>query len=288
MYLLLVAGLIVLNGLFSMSELALVSARPNRLAQRAARGDESASAARELSRHPTRFLSTVQIGITTCGILSGIFGEAVLSDPLAGELPRLGMNETQSVIIARIVVVAIVTYLSIIFGELVPKRIGQLNPEGIARVVARPMRALSFVSRPLVWLLSFTTNAILKLAGVRNENAPITQEDIFDVLQQGSRSGAIENDEQAMIRNVIRLDDRLLGSLMTHRSDVVTLDRLLPPEENIRRIREYEYTIYPVCDGGPEHLLGTLRAKDALYALMRGGQQSTGRRLRPGFTCRKP
>ena len=267
------ALLIVLNGLFAMSEIALVAARKARLMKLAADGDSSAAVALKLGEDPTKFLSTIQIGITSIGILNGIVGEAVLAAPLAEWLKSLGVDSATASIGATAGVVIVITYVSIVIGELVPKRIGQLNPEAIARLVARPMVTLSFLTRPFVLLLSWSTHTILRIMGVRMvNNSGVTEEEIHAMLEEGSESGVIEQHQHEMVRNVFRLDDRQLGSLMIPRSDLVYIDVRKPAQENIQLMIESEHSRFPVCDGGLDNLLGVVHAKQAFACLAKGEQ----------------
>ena len=263
-------GLIVLNGLFAMSEIALVTARKARLAKRAEEGDQAAAVAVKLGEDPTRFLSTIQIGITSIGILNGIVGEAALAGPLAEWLQGLGIETKVSEYGATILVVVVITYVSIVVGELVPKRIGQINPEGIARLVARPMQMLAVLSRPFVLLLSNSTALLLRLLGQREVAGPsVTEEEIHAMLVEGSEAGVIEKHEHTMVRNVFRLDDRQIGSLMVPRADVVFLDVLQPFEENLRRLECANHARYPVVRGGMENILGVLSARQWLSRAVR-------------------
>ncbi|MGH8783848.1 MAG: hemolysin family protein [Cupriavidus necator] len=271
MLILLLIGLIVLNGVFAMSEIALVTARKARLMKLAADGDSAASVALKLGEDPTKFLSTIQIGITSIGLLNGIVGEAVLADPLSQWLQSFGAAETSANIAATAVVVIVVTYVSIVVGELVPKRLGQISPEPIARLVARPMQALAVITRPFVALLSVSTHTLLRLMGVKQSSqASVTEEEIHAMLEEGSEAGVIEQHQHEMVRNVFRLDDRQLGSLMIPRSDVVFVDIKLPHEENLRRLIESEHSRFPVCDGGLDKVLGVLHAKQVLACMAKG------------------
>lgn len=271
MDILLLIGLIVLNGVFAMSEIALVTARKARLAKMAADGDGAASAALNIGEDPTRFLSTVQIGITSIGILNGIVGEAALAGPLSQWLQSLGVAPNLAGIGATTAVVALVTYVTIVVGELVPKRLGQLDPESIARLVARPMLALAALSRPFVLLLAVSTNTLLTLVGAtRKERLAVTEEEIHAFLEEGSEAGVIEANEHAMVRKVLRLDERHLGSLMIPRIDVAYLDTRLPPEENLKRLVDSEHSRFPVCEGGLDKPLGLIHAKQVLAQIARG------------------
>ncbi|MCB6185052.1 hemolysin family protein [Leeia sp. TBRC 13508] len=271
MEILILIGLIILNGLFAMSEIALVTARKARLMKLASEGDSSATVALKLGEDPTKFLSTIQIGITSIGILNGIVGEAVLAGPFSIWLQSLGVPESPADIGATAVVVIVVTYVSIVIGELVPKRLGQITPEPIARLVAKPMQALAVVTRPFVVMLTVSTHTILQLMGVKqNTNASVTEEEIHAMLEEGSEAGVIEQHQHEMVRNVFRLDDRQLGSLMIPRSDVVFIDIQLSTEENIHRLIESEHSRFPVCDGGLTNVLGVVHAKQALSMIAKG------------------
>ena len=271
MEVLILIGLIVTNGLFAMSEIALVTARKARLVKLAAEGDKSAAVALKLSEDPTKFLSTAQIGITSIGVLSGIVGEAVLAKPLALWLQTFGLEVAMTDIVSTAIVVVGVTYVSIVVGELVPKRLGQISPEVIARLVARPMQILAIATRPFVMFLSFSTRGLLRIMGVKeNTDNGVTEEEIHAMLDEGSVSGVIESSEHTMLRNVFRLDDRQLGSLMIPRSDVLYLDIRLPQEENLKRVIESQYSRFPVVDGNLDNLIGVIHAKQALAYAAQG------------------
>lgn len=268
---LILIGLIILNGLFAMSEIALVTARKARLMKLAVDGDASAAVALKLGEDPTRFLSTIQIGITSIGILNGIVGESVLAAPLSQWWQSLGMPESTASIGATAMVVVVVTYVSIVIGELVPKRLGQLSPESIARLVARPIQILAAITRPFVLLLTFSTHTLLHIMGVKQGmQSSVTEEEIHAMLDEGSEAGVIEENQHAMVRNVFRLDDRQLGSLMIPRSDVVYLDIDLPNEENLRLLIESERSRFPVCEGGLDKVLGVVHAKQVLAYVAKG------------------
>lgn len=274
--------LILLNGIFAMSEIALVTARRARLSRLAEDGDGSAAVALKLHDEPTRFLSTVQIGITSIGVLSGIVGEAVLAQPFAVWLQGLGMEERASAIVATGLVVVVITYVAIVIGELVPKRIGQLNPEGIARRVARPMRLLAALTNPFVRLLSISTDTLLRLMGQRNHAAQsVTEEEIHALIEEGSEAGVIEQQEHEMVRNVFRLDDRQINSLMIPRSDIVYLDADRPIGENLQHIAASEHSRFPVCRGGLHNILGVINAKQLLHQKIKGGQADLSAQLQP-------
>jgi putative hemolysin len=272
MEILILVVLIVLNGLFAMSEIALVTARRARLAKLAENGDGSAAVAIKLGENPTRFLSTIQIGITSIGILNGIVGEAALARPLAGWLQTWGWDPGVSAVGATVLAVAIITYVSIVVGELVPKRLGQINPEGIARRVAWPMHLLALISRPFVQLLAGSTTLLLRLIGQREAHGPrVTQEEIHAILDEGSEAGVIEKNEHDMVRKVLRLDDRLIGSLMVPRADIVWLDINRPLEENLALMAASDHARFPVGRDGLDDILGLVSAKQLFNQMLRGG-----------------
>lgn len=282
MEILLLALLILFNGAFAMSEIALVAARRARLARLAEEGDAAAAVAIELGAEPTKFLSTVQIGITSIGILNGIVGESALAAPFAIWLQGIGLEQRTSEIGATALVVIVVTYFSIVAGELVPKRIAQLNPERIARLVARPMRALALITRPFVHLLSLSTSFVLRLAGHQDLGAAVvTEEEIHALLDEGSQAGVIEKAEHQMVRNVFRLDERQIGSLMVPRADILWLDADLSLEENLQRIAASDHSRFPVCRGGLGDILGIISAKQIVRQSLRGEPLDIERELSP-------
>ncbi len=282
MEILLLTALIVLNGVFAMSEIAPVTARRARLAHLADAGNAAAATAINLHDEPTRFLSTVQVGTTSIGILNGGVGEAALAGPLALWLQTFGAPGEASQIGATALVVIIITYLTIVIGELVPKRIAQLDPERIACRLAWPMQWLSVLARPFVRLLSVSTEAVLNLLRMRpSPRQGIIEEEIHALLQEGSDSGTIEAQEREMVRNVFRLDDRLVESLMTPRAEIVFLDTALPLEENLRRVAKSDHTHFPVCRDGLDDVLGIVSAKQLLEAQMTGMQPGITASLQP-------
>ena len=275
-------ALVLLNGAFAMSEIALVTARRSRLARLAEDGDGAAVVAMQLHDEPTRFLSTIQIGITSIGILNGIVGEAVLAAPFAIWLHGLGLEEELSQIAATGLVVVVITYVSIVIGELVPKRIAQFNPEGIALLVARPMRFLALLTRPFVRLLSFSTDTVLRLMGQRAQPGQgVTEEEIHAMIEEGSEAGLIEQQEREMVRNVFRRDDRQIGSLMIPRADIVYLDVDRPLEENMLEIASSDHSRFPVCRGGLHEVLGIVNAKQLLNQKIKGTDTDLVAQLQP-------
>ena len=263
-------ALICLNGLFAMSEIALVTARKARLQKLVDEGDSGAAAAVKLGEDPTRFLSTIQIGITSIGVLNGIVGEAALATPLAVWLDVLGVPQPYASYAATGLVVVLITYFSIVVGELVPKRIGQSYPETFARLVARPINFLATATKPFVLLLSTSTRGLLRLMGVKETSgSPVTEEEIHAMLVEGTTAGVIESHEHTMVRNVFRLDDRQIGSLMVPRGDVVCLDLDLSFEENLLRVEESDHARFPVVRGGMDNILGVVNARQWLAHTLR-------------------
>jgi putative hemolysin len=264
-------GLILINGVFSMSEIALVTARKARLQVLVDQGDRGAEAALALNEEPTRFLSTIQVGITSIGILSGIVGEAAFAAPLTHWLVGLNVDENVARIGATGFVVVIVTYFSIVIGELVPKRLGQMGAEGIARRMALPINGLAIAAKPFVRLLSGSTGFILKVFGaVSDGNQQVTEEEIHALIEEGSESGVIDEQERAMVRNVFRLDDRQIASLMTPRSSIVYIDLDDGSDENMQKVVESEHSRFPVVRGGLREVVGVLSARQLLQQLARG------------------
>lgn len=279
----LLAFLILLNGLFAMSEMALSASRKARLQVMVEAGESGAQAAIELHDNPTKFLSTVQIGITSIGVLNGIVGDAAFSGPFSAWMQE-HLNATVRVadVSATVMVVVVITILSIIFGELVPKRLGQMYPEIVARLVARPMQVLSSATRPLVLLLSVCTEGMLSLLGIRGgPSRSVTEEEIAASLEEGLDAGVIEAQEHQMVRNVFRLDDRQIGSMMIPRAEISWLDANASLEEVMRIVAEEEHSRYPVCRGGLDDVIGVVAAHSLLRPLSEGRVVSLGDHLQP-------
>lgn len=267
-------ALICLNGLFAMSEIALVTARKARLQKLIDEGDSGAAAAVKLGEDPTRFLSTIQIGITSIGVLNGIVGEAALAEPLSMWLMAMGLSPTVASYTATGFVVLTITYFSIVVGELVPKRIGQSYPETFARLVARPIHVLAVATKPFVWLLSASTRGLLRAMGVKEtKGTPVTEEEIHAMLVEGTSAGVIESHEHTMVRNVFRLDDRQIGSLMVPRADIVCLDVDDDFAENLSRIEESDHARFPVVQGGIENIVGVINARQWLARALKDPAQ---------------
>ena len=260
----LIVMLILLNGLFAMSETALVSARSSRLRQRLEEGDGGARAALELADSPNRFLSTVQIGISLIGVLAGAFGGATIAEPLAGILRQVPALAPYAGPVAFGLVVASITYLSLVLGELVPKRLALNGPEAVASRVAEPMRFLSALSSPAVWFLSVSTEAVLRLLGARDPaEPPVTEQEVEILMEEGAQAGVFEDEEKDLVARALRLDDRPVRELMTPRPRVVWLDTNDPPEEVRRRAVQSRHSYFPVARGDLDYLLGIASVKDA-------------------------
>ncbi len=264
--------LIILNGLFSMSETALVSSRKLRLQQMAEEGHESAGVALDLANDPNRFLSTVQFGITLIGTLAGVFGGATIAEKLAVSLETIAWLRPHHESIALGVVVLCITYLSLILGELVPKRLALYHPERIASAMAKSMRGLSVLASPFVRLLSFSTEGVLRLFRIKpSEDPPVTEEEVKAMIDQGTEAGVFEAVEQDMVARVFRLGDRRVSTLMTSRSDMIWLDLDDTVEELRNKIAGSGFSRFPVCQGSLDNFLGVVRVKD-LVAPILGGQ----------------
>jgi putative hemolysin len=253
----------VANGVFAMSEAAMISARKTRLQQRAEAGDAGARAALKLAESPNRFLSTVQIGITLIGILSGAFGGSTLAQNLAPIFEQIPVLAPYSEALSVVVIVLFITYLSLVIGELVPKRLALNNPEGIAAAVARPMSFLSKITSPIVSFLGISSDLVLRLLGVKlSDEPPITEEEVKIILEQGEEAGVFEEAEREIMTNVFRLGDWRVHSVMTPRTDIVWLDLDDSPEANRKKITESRHIAYPVFKKDRQHLMGIVSVKD--------------------------
>ena len=259
--------LIFLNSLFVMSEIALVSARKGRLESMGNKGDLKAKAALHLTENPDKFLSTAQIGITLISILTGVYSGEKFSTYLKPFLEQIHFLQPYAGTLSTVLIVILVTFLSIIFGELVPKRLGLLRAEKIARVVAGPMNFLSSVAYPIVWLLNNITKIIFKLFNVKasSDNA-ITEEEIKAMITEGSEHGTIEEEEKDIIERVFHLGDRNITSLMTHRTEIVWFDILDTVQTITEQHDQINYSTYPVCDKTVDDIKGIIYIKDLLKA----------------------
>ncbi|MEN9760272.1 MAG: hypothetical protein RI906_98 [Pseudomonadota bacterium] len=265
--------LIIINGVFAMSEIALITFRRAKLQKAADAGDSAAKVALSLGEDPNRFLSTIQVGITSIGVLSGIVGEAALAKPLAQWLESIGVGTSYANYLGTGIVVVVITYFAIVLGELVPKRLGQSNPELVARLMAKPVAGLALITRPFVRLLSGSTAFILKLMGVKDRAQPeVTEEEIQAVLAEGTEAGLIESQEHTMVKNVFRLDDRQIASLMVPRADIVFLDQDEPVTEALRLIESSDHARYPVVRGSLDNVMGVVNARKLLSRIAAGAK----------------
>jgi len=261
-----ILGLILLNGIFATAEIALISARKTRLEAQANKGDKRAREALDLANHPDKFISTTQIGITLIGILNGIFSGENIKGNLAHFLSQFSIIAPYSNGIATGLVVIIVAYFSLVLGELVPKRIGLSNPEGIAKTFAAPMRFVTAISYPFVWLLTKSGNLIVRLLKIKSKESNVTEEEIKAIINEGTEQGAIEEAEQEIIERVFHLGDRNITSLMTHRSDIIWLAINLTVDDINRMPDEKIHSIYPVCDDTIDKIKGIVSLKNIVKA----------------------
>jgi putative hemolysin len=273
--------LLLANGLFAMAEIAVVSSRKGRLKKLADEGSAKAKAALALALEPTRFLSTVQIGITLVGILAGAYGGATYADKVAAMVARLPALEPYSHAIGLFLVVGAITYFTLVFGELVPKRAALNNPERKAMLVAGPMNTVSRLASPFVWLLTFSTNLVLKVLGLNREpEVPPSEEEVSHLIEQGTTAGVFHKSERAMVEGVLRLDERPVTDIMTRRNRVVWLNIADPDEVNWRKIVASGHSHFPVYEGTRDNVLGLVAVK-ALWANAAIGLES---RLRNHLT----
>ena len=263
--------LILVNGLFAMSEIAVVSSRKSRLQNLADDGSLGAKAALDLHQEPSSFFSTIQVGITSVGILSGAIGEAAIADPLAEWFAGIPLLAPYAKTVALTITVVCLTYISVVVGELVPKRLAMLAPEGIASLIARPMIVLARITHPLVVILSSSCSAILRLLGARTkEEQPVTNDEINVLMEQGAEAGVFHESEQELVSNVLRLDEQRIAAIMTPRREMFVID-LDEDEEAVRqRIVDTEYSRLVVCRDGLDHVLGILQTGDLLKKAIPG------------------
>ncbi len=254
--------LILLNGIFSMSEMAVVSARKSNLQAEAEKGSKRARMAMNLASDPDKFLSAVQIGITLIGILTGIFSGNKIAAAFADLLVRAGVSAGLASAISQAIIVVLVTYLSIVFGELVPKRIALSSSERVAKVVAGPMKVISVIVSPFVWLLAKSTGLVIKILGVKSQESKVTEEEIKSIIQEGTDEGEVSPVEQDIVERVFALGDLKVNTIMTLRSDIVWIDREMSEQEIRDTIEGNLFEAYPVADGDLDHVVGVLSLKD--------------------------
>ncbi|WP_028329429.1 hemolysin family protein [Brachyspira alvinipulli] len=254
--------LILLNGIFAMSEIAVISARKTSLMKDSKEGNKGADAALSLANDPDKFLSTIQIGITLIGILTGIYSGDTVAKELSNILTKIHIPQTYAPIIAQVIVVALVTYLTLIFGELVPKRIGMVMPEKIAKVVASPMTILSKIGGPFVWILSKSASIVSRVLGIKDDKSPVTEEEIKSMIEEGRQGGEVKDIEQDIIERAFFLGDRKIESIMTHRSDIVFLDINMSNDEIKKIVSKHSFSAYPVVDNNLDNIIGVVRVTD--------------------------
>lgn len=266
MEILIIFCLIILNGLFAMTEIALVSSKRMKLESQVKKGDKKALAAIKLLDHPDQFFSTAQIGITLIGILMGIFSGEGIKDQAYQFIVQWAFLRPYANTLAVTLVVLIITFFSLVLGELVPKRIGLANPERIASLMAKPMHGLSRITYPFIWLLSGSTTVIIKILNIRTAENPVTEEEIKAMIHEGTTSGTIKEDEREIIERVFHLSDRSITSLMTHRTDIAWIDITDDPNQIRKKIKADLHSVYPVCEGQIDELIGVLQTKDLYLA----------------------
>ncbi len=272
--------LIVLNGVFALSEIAVVSSKKPRLQQRANEGDLRAKRALELAANPNLFLSTVQVGITLIGVLAGAVGGATLGDQLAPLIAQIPLLEPYATSLALFIVVLLITYFSIVLGELVPKRIGLQNPERLAASLSGLMLFISRIFKPLVWFLTKSSDIVMRLLGQKPSiESPVTEEEILVQIDQGTQAGVIEETEQDMVEGVFRMHERRVFSLMTPRSEIVWLDIKDSPEEIQKVIEDSMFSRFPVCEDSLDNVLGIIKARDLLLESLHGEPLALKRNL---------
>lgn len=254
--------LIILNGVFAMSEIAIISARKSSLMKESKEGNKNAKIALSLANQPDKFLSTIQIGITLIGILTGIYSGDTIAKELSNILIKINIPIIYASSISKIIVVALVTYLTLIFGELVPKRLAMIMPEKIAKAVASPMTILSKIGAPFVWILSKSALIVSKILGIKDDKNPITEEEIKSMVEEGKQVGEVKEVEQDIIERAFFLGDRKIESIMTHRSDIVCLDINMSVDEIKKIISKNPFSNYPLIDKNLDNIIGILRITD--------------------------
>ena len=274
--------LILLNGVFAMSEIAVLSSREARLRKMAGEQKRGAKSALKLKNNPSSFFSTVQVGITMVGILSGAVGENALVEPLTHLLSRLPMLQSAAQHLALVLVVVCLTYFTVVIGELVPKHLGLLSPERIASLVARPMRILAKVAKPLVWILASSSNGLLRLIGAKSRrDAGVSNEEIRLLMEQGAEAGVFHESEQVLVANVLRLDELPVEAIMTHRQEVKLLDLNQPEAAILAFLAESSHSRIIACRGGWDEVVGLLRTADLLKAALTHAPLEIEKHLRP-------
>lgn len=254
--------LILLNGIFAMSEMAVISARKSNLQADANKGSRAAKTALNLASDPDKFLSAVQIGITLIGILTGIFSGKAVADAFSDVLVKAGMSKGLAGALAQGIIVILVTYLSIVFGELVPKRIALSASERVSKIVSGPMKIISVLASPFVWILAKSTSFVINVLGIKSQESKVTEEEIKSIIQEGTDEGEVSPVEQDIVERVFALGDLKVNTIMTLRGDIVWLDKDMSETEIRNTIEENLFEAYPVTDGDLDHVIGVLSLKD--------------------------
>lgn len=262
--LLVILVLILINGLLSLSEVALLSSRKSRLKSAAKNGKAGAKKALELAENPSRFLAAVQIGITTIGVFLGIYAGTALSGDLAVLLSQIDLLEPYASPLSVLIVVLIITYFLIVLGELIPKKIGASRPEFVASLISRPMSWLSALLSPISWIVNGSATAVGQMFGIRPYEPATTEEDVIAIVQEGIEGGAIAETEQDLVERIFSLDDRKISSLITHKNDIISIDVSASQIDVIRTIKETPFSVYPVTDDGIDNVVGVLMVKELL------------------------
>ncbi len=268
MEILIITGLILFNGLLSMSEIALVSARRSKLEMDAKKGNKSAEKALKLANEPDRFFSTIQIGITLIGILTGLYSGDAFAGDLAAVLQSIPFLSPYAYVISKTIIVIVVTYLTLIFGELIPKRLGMIKAEGIAMTVVNLMIFIARLAHPFVWLLAKSTSLVMRILGLHHiEESKVTEEEVKAIVKESLDDGEIQEIEHDIVERVFNLGDRDVGSIMTHRSDLICIDKDMDKEELHAKIVNNIHDTYPVMSGNVDNILGVIHLKDLFREL---------------------
>ena len=263
--------LILLNGVFAMSEIAIISARKSSLQTDANKGSKAARTALKLAQDPDRFLSAVQVGITLIGILTGIFSGNKIAAEFSALLQKAGMAASGASALAQTIIVILVMFLTLIFGELVPKRIAMSASERVSKIVAGPMKFISMIAAPFVWLLAKTTSLVTRILGIRYQETKVTEEEIKSIIQEGTDEGEVSPVEQDLVERVFALGDLKVSTIMTHRADIVWLDLEMSEQEIRETIESNIFEEYPVVEDDLDHVVGVLSLKEYVLNMGREG-----------------
>lgn len=263
--------LILVNGIFAMTEIAVISSRKSSLQSDAAKGSKAAQKALDLAESPDKFLSSIQVGITLIGLLTGLFSGNKIAAIFTDFLVSVGLKQGFAAGLAQTIIIIIVTYLSIVIGELVPKRIGMNAAEKVAKILAGPMSFIAKIATPIVWLLSKSTSGIIRFLGIKDQESKVTEEEIKSIIQEGADDGEVLPVEQDIVERVFTLGDLSVSSIMTLRSDIVWLDVDMSEAEVRECIEHNMYEEYPVADGDLDHVIGILRLKDFVVNIGKDG-----------------